>query len=42
MEQAILFVMKFYSVSREDAIKYYQDEIEAYMRLVDKFEAESA
>ena len=41
MEQAILFVMEFYGVSKEDALKYYQDEIESYVRLKEQFEAES-
>ena len=33
MEQAIDFVMTFYNISREDAVNYYWDEIEAYMSL---------
>ena len=32
-EQAIMFVMEFYQVSREDACELYQDEIKAYMEL---------
>ena len=42
MERAIQYVMHFYDISREDAVKYYQDEIEEYMRLRDRFDAESA
>lgn len=34
MEQAILFVMNFYDVSREDAVEHFWDEIEAYMQLM--------
>lgn len=37
MEQAIGYVMYFYDISREVAVKYYMDEIEAYMRLKQKF-----
>ena len=37
MEQAIGYVMYFYDISREEAVKYYMDEIEAYMRLKQKF-----
>ena len=33
-EQAILFVMDFYQVSREVACELYWDEIEAYMQLM--------
>ena len=40
MEQAILFVMELYHVTREDAIKYYWDEIESYIQLKNKFEAD--
>ena len=36
MERAIEFVMQFYSVSREDAVNYYSDEIEAYLSLSSK------
>ncbi len=35
MEKAIEFVMNFYNISRDDAIKLYWDEIEAAMRLID-------
>lgn len=42
MEQAISYIMQFYDVSREEAVKYYMDEIEAYMRLRDRFDSESA
>ena len=42
MEQAIQYVMHFYDISREDAVKYYMDEIEAYMCLRDRFDSESA
>jgi hypothetical protein len=34
MEQAILFVMEFYSIDRETAIALYWDEIEAYLRIL--------
>lgn len=37
METAIRFVMEFYRVSREDAVKYYWDEIESYLRLQEHF-----
>ena len=37
METAIRFVMEFYRVSREDAVKYYWDEIESYLRLQEYF-----
>jgi hypothetical protein len=33
MGEAINFVMAFYNISREDAVNYYWDEIEAYMSL---------
>jgi hypothetical protein len=33
MEQAIRFIMDFYQVSWDDAILYYWDEVEAYMKL---------
>lgn len=39
-EQAILFVMEFYQVSREDACELYQDEIKAYMWLNDSYDEE--
>lgn len=42
MEQAIGYVMYFYDISREVTVKYYMDEIEAYMRLRDRFDSESA
>jgi len=32
-EEDILAVMEFYNITREDAIQYYADEIEAYSRL---------
>ena len=35
-ETAILFIMDFYNVSREDCIDYYMDEVEAYMELLRK------
>ena len=37
MEAAIRFVMEFYQVSREDAVKYYWDEIESYLQLQEHF-----
>ena len=33
MEQAIQFIMEFYSVTRDVAVELYWDEIEAYMEL---------
>ena len=36
MNEAIEFVMKFYNISREDAINLYWDEVEAYMSLISK------
>lgn len=42
MEQAIQWVMNLYQVTREVAVEFYQDEIEAYMRLRDRFDSESA
>jgi hypothetical protein len=33
MNEAIEFVMKFYNISREDAVNLYWDEIEAYISL---------
>ena len=32
-EKAVEFIMGFYGVSRDIACKYYQDEIQAYMKL---------
>ena len=40
MKQAIYFVMDFYQISWDDAVKYYWDEVEAYMKLVMLTEAE--
>ena len=40
MEEAIRYVMYFYDISREAAINFYMDEIEAYMRLKQRFELE--
>jgi len=37
MEIAIRFVMEFYRVSWDDAVKYYWDEIESYMQLQEHF-----
>lgn len=31
MNEAVEFVMDFYQLSKEDAIKYYIDEINAYL-----------
>lgn len=42
MEQAISYIMYFYDITREVAVKYYMDEIEAYMRLRERFDSESA
>jgi DNA primase len=36
MKEAIEFVMKFYHISFDDAVNYYWDEVEAYMRLSEK------
>lgn len=36
-ETAILFVMDFYSVTREVALQLYHDEIDAYISLMTKF-----
>ena len=33
MNEAIEFVMRFYHISREDAVNLYWDEVEAYMEL---------
>lgn len=41
MEEAILYVMHLYEISKEDAVQYYWDEVEAYMKLKMKFEDES-
>ncbi len=41
MEEAIRYVMHLYDISREDAVQYYWDEIEAYMELKAKFEDET-
>ena len=37
MEIAIRFVMEFYQVSWDDAVKYYWDEIKSYLRLQEHF-----
>ena len=36
MTQAIEFVINFYSITWEDAVNLYWDEIEAYMQLSQK------
>ena len=36
MEEAIDFVMEFYDIDRETAIKLYMDEIESYIWLMNK------
>ena len=36
IDRAIEFVMKFYNISREDAVNLYWDEIEAYRSLAPK------
>lgn len=36
MKEAIEFVMKFYNISFDDAVNYYWDEVESYMRLVEQ------
>jgi hypothetical protein len=37
METAIRFVMDFYQISWDDAVKYYWDEIESYLQLQEHF-----
>lgn len=41
-ERAIQIVMQFYGVSREDAVRYFRDEVESAERLIDQFEQECA
>ena len=41
-ERAIQIVMRFYGVSREDAVRYFRDEVESAERLIDRFESECA
>ena len=41
MDQAVGYVAYFYGDSREEAIEFYMDEIEAYMSLRAKFDEES-
>lgn len=41
MEEAIQFVMNFYDQPREVILELYMDEVEAYMRLMEKFNAET-
>lgn len=36
LEKAVRFVMGFYNVSKNEAIELYLDEIEAYMRLLER------
>lgn len=40
MEQAIRFIMEFYKVSWDDAIRYYWDEVEAYIKLIGNMQSE--
>jgi|DEB19_MinimDraft_3_1074340.scaffolds.fasta_scaffold44160_6 hypothetical protein len=35
-ERAIQYIMEFYRVSRDVACEFYWDEIEAYMKLMQK------
>ncbi len=35
-ERAIQYIMEFYRVSRDVACEFYWDEIEAYMKLMEK------
>jgi len=35
-EKAVQFIMEFYNVSRDEAIRLYRDEIESYMSLMKK------
>lgn len=37
-DEAINFLTLFYNVSEEDIKNYYQDEIDAYLRLFTEFE----
>lgn len=39
-EDAILFVMDFYGITREVALQLYHDEIDAYISLISKLEKE--
>jgi len=39
-EEAIEFVMQFYSITREVALQLYKDEIEAYISLMTKSETQ--
>ena len=36
MDDAVEIVIHFYQVSKEDAIKYYMDEINSYLSLKEK------
>jgi hypothetical protein len=38
-EQAVQFVMEFYSVDRETAVELYQNEIENYIWLLERRDA---
>ena len=42
MEEAIQVVMHLYDISREDAIQYYWDEVEAYMSLKEKLKKDES
>lgn len=42
MEEAIRAVMFLYEISREDAIQYYWDEVEAYMGLKEKLKKDAS
>jgi hypothetical protein len=38
--QAIESVIGYYGIDRDFAIRYYWDEVEAYLQIFDKFEVE--
>jgi len=40
-EECIEFIMSFYHVSREEALAFYKDEIDAYKRLLTRFNDET-
>ena len=40
-EECVQFVMSFYNVSEVDALEFYKDEIDAYKRLLTKFNDEA-
>jgi hypothetical protein len=40
-KDCVKFVMSFYNVSEADALRYYRDEIDAYKRLLTRFNDET-